>query len=92
VEVRLNGQSLGVLWAKPFRCEITGALKNGRNDLEIDIVNLWLNRLTGDAHLPPEKWFCKTNVRKFTKDYPLLHSGLLGPVLVESAGKWGSQQ
>jgi hypothetical protein len=90
-EVRVNGQNLGVLWTRPFRVDISGAAKSGRNDLEIDIVNLWPNRLIGDAHLPPEKWFCKTNVRKFEKDHPLLPSGLLGPVLVESAGKWGSQ-
>jgi hypothetical protein len=83
-EVRLNGKPLGVLWTKPFRVEITQALKSGNNDLEIDIVNLWPNRLIGDAQLPPEKWFCKTNVRKFTKDYPLLPSGLLGPVVLES--------
>jgi hypothetical protein len=84
-EVRVNGKDLGVLWAKPFRVDISGAGKTGRNDLEIDIVNLWPNRLIGDAHLPPEKWFCKTNVRKFTKDYPLLPSGLLGPVRLVSA-------
>lgn len=84
--VRLNGKDLGVCWTKPFRVNLSGAVKSGRNDLEIDIVNLWPNRLVGDAHLPPEKWFCKTNVRTFTKDHPLRPSGLLGPVLVESAG------
>lgn len=84
-EVRLNGKDFGVRWTKPFRVDISTAARSGRNNLEIDIVNLWPNRLVGDAHLPPEKWFCKTNVRKFTRDYPLLPSGLLGPVWVESA-------
>jgi hypothetical protein len=84
-EVRLNGKNLGVLWVKPFRVEITGAVKSGRNDLEIDIVNLWPNRLIGDDLLPPAKRFTKTNVRKFTKAFPLIPSGLLGPVTVESA-------
>lgn len=84
-EVRLNGKSLGVLWTKPFRVEITDTLKSGNNDLEIDIVNLWPNRLIGDAGLPHEKWFTTTNVRKFTKDYKLFSSGLLGPVLLQSA-------
>ena len=84
-EVRLNGKSLGVLWTKPFRVEITGAVKSGKNDLEIDIVNLWPNRLIGDAGQPHEKWFTTTNVRKFTKDYKLLSSGLLGPVVLQSA-------
>jgi hypothetical protein len=84
--VRLNGKDLGVHWTEPFRVDISGAAKSGSNDLEIDIVNLWPNRLIGDAHLPSEKWLCRTNVRKFTKDYPLFPSGLLGPVMVESAG------
>ena len=84
-EVRLNGKSLGVLWTKPFRVEITGALKSGNNELEIDIVNLWPNRLIGDAGLPREKWFTTTNVRKFTRDSKLFPSGLLGPVALQSA-------
>jgi hypothetical protein len=88
-EVRLNGKDLGVLWAKPFRVEITGAVKSGKNDLEIDIVNLWPNRLVGDDLLPPEKKFTKTNVRKFTKDFPLYPSGLLGPVTLEWAAMPG---
>ena len=82
-EVRLNGKNLGVLWTRPFRVEITGAVRSGKNDLEIDIVNLWPNRLVGDDLLPPEKRFTKTNVRKFTKDFPLYPSGLLGPVTLE---------
>ena len=50
-EVRLNGKGLGVLWTKPFRVEITDAVTSGKNDLEIDIVNLWPNRLIGDEQL-----------------------------------------
>jgi len=90
-EVRLNDKNLGVYWTKPFRVNISEAARSGRNDLEIDIVNLWPNRLIGDAHLPPEKWLCKTNVRNFTSDSPLLPSGLLGPVLLEAAANWHSQ-
>jgi len=88
-EVRVNGKSLGVLWTKPFRVEITGAVKNGKNELEIDIVNLWPNRLIGDDGLPPEKRLTKTNVREFTKDSKLLSSGLLGPVVLQSVEKPG---
>ena len=84
-EVRVNGKSLGVVWTKPFRVEITAALQSGKNDVEIDIVNLWPNRLIGDAGLPREKRLTTTNVRKFTKDYKLLPSGLLGPVTLQSA-------
>jgi hypothetical protein len=59
-EVHPNGKDLGVVWTKPFRVETTGVMQSGRNELEIDIVNLWPNRLIGDAGLPHEKWFTTT--------------------------------
>ncbi|MFZ2639670.1 MAG: glycosyl hydrolase [Verrucomicrobiia bacterium] len=48
-EVILNGRNLGVLWKQPFRLDITSALKDGANKLEIRVTNLWVNRLIGDA-------------------------------------------
>ena len=80
--VRLNGKDLGVVWTAPWRVEITDAVKPTGNQLEIDVVNLWPNRLIGDAALPPEKRLTKTNVTTYKKDSPLLPSGLLGPVSV----------
>ena len=78
--VRLNGKDLGVVWTAPWRVEITDAVKPTGNRLEIDVVNLWPNRLIGDAALPPEERRTKTNATVHTKDSPLLSSGLLGPV------------
>jgi hypothetical protein len=49
------------------------------------VVNLWPNRLIGDAALPPGQRFTETNVKKFTKDSPLLKSGLLSPVVLRAA-------
>jgi hypothetical protein len=57
-------------------------VRAGANDLEITIVNLWPNRLIGDAFLPSEKRRTETNLRKFSASSPLLPSGLLGPVRV----------
>ncbi len=48
--------------------------------LEIEVVNFWPNRIIGDQFLPPEKRLTRTNIRKLTKDTPLMESGLLGPV------------
>jgi hypothetical protein len=79
-EVRLNGKSLGIVWAPPFRVDITDAVRPGANTLEVEVVNLWPNRIIGDQFLPPEKRFTRTNVRKLTKDTALMESGLLGPV------------
>jgi hypothetical protein len=79
-EVRLNGRQLGIVWAPPFRVNITAAVQPGTNRLEVDIVNFWPNRIIGDHSLPAEQRFTRTNVRKLTKDTPLMDSGLLGPV------------
>jgi hypothetical protein len=81
-EVRLNGKNLGILWTAPFRVDATDAIKPAGNDLEIEVVNFWPNRIIGDQSLAPEKRFTRTNIRKLTKDTPLMDSGLLGPVRV----------
>ncbi len=79
-KVRLNERDLGILWAPPFRVEVSGMLKPKDNRLEIEVVNFWPNRIIGDQSQPPEKRLTKTNIRKLTKDTPLMPSGLLGPV------------
>jgi hypothetical protein len=71
-----------VLWASPFRLEVTGLLKPKGNRLEIEVVNFWANRVLHDLSLPPEKRLTKTNVRNFSRKPPLMPSGLLGPVKV----------
>ena len=80
--VRLNGKKLGVVWTAPWRVEITGALREKDNNLEIDVANTWANRLIGDAGLEPEERLTVTNVKAFKKDTPLLESGLIGPVWI----------
>ena len=94
-EVRVNGKPLGIVWTAPWAVDLTGQIKPGQNDLEIDVTNLWINRLIGDAGLPPERRLTKTNVvlqrergklrpyEGFAADDPLEPSGLLGPVQLE---------
>ena len=53
-EAKLNGHDLGILWKPPFRVDITDALRAGVNDLVVNVVNLWPNRLIGDDMLPPD--------------------------------------
>jgi hypothetical protein len=81
-QVRLNGKDLGPLWTKPFRVEITDAVKPSGNVLEIDVANLWPNRIIGDSRLPPERRYTHTNV-VYKQDTPLWESGLLGPAKLE---------
>jgi len=81
--VKLNGIEIGTIWMKPSRIEITKALKQGKNELEITVTNLWTNRLIGDELLPPEDRITETNIHKFGKNTPLRPSGLLGEVVLE---------
>lgn len=85
-EVRLNGKKLGVLWCAPWRVEITDAVKPVANILQIDVINLWANRVVYDLSLPVDKRLTKTHeVFRFDMlnvNTPLLESGLLGPVKV----------
>ena len=36
-EVIVNGKSLGIVWKKPFRVNVTDALKTGENKIEIKL-------------------------------------------------------
>lgn len=103
--VWLNGQDLGILWKPPFRADITKAARPGDNLLQVEVTNLWPNRLIGDEQLPDDADFLPSGQMKqlpawltegkprpktgrvtfttwkfYTKDSPLLQSGLLGPV------------
>ncbi len=79
--VCLNGRDVGVTWTPPFRVDITEALRHGANELTISVVNSWRNRLFGDRDLPQSQRYTRTNIT-IRKEWPLLNSGLLGPVRV----------
>ena len=50
--MRLNGNDLGVVWCAPWRVEITDVVRKGKNELEIDVANRWINRMRGDLEAP----------------------------------------
>ncbi len=43
---------MGVIWCAPWRIDISDALKEGENNLEIEVANRWINRLLGDRQEP----------------------------------------
>jgi hypothetical protein len=82
-KVNLNGKDLGVVWCAPWQVDITGAFRAGENKLEIEVANLWPNRLIGDADLPQEERFTWTiQGCSYRTGSQLVSSGLVGPVTV----------
>jgi hypothetical protein len=90
-EVRLNGRSLGVLWKTPFVVDITNAMRAGDNQLEIQVTNLWPNRMIGDKQ-PGAQQIAFATFDPYEADSPLLPSGLLGPVTIVSLGAAGADK
>ena len=81
--ITINGNKMPVKWSAPFQFDITGFVKPGNNQLEVEVVNLWPNRLIGDSKLPVEKRLTKTNIMKYDaadSEKYLRQSGLIGPV------------
>lgn len=68
--VRLNGKDLGVVWTAPWRVAVRDALKPEGNQLEIEVANLWPNRLIGDGLLPKDRRRTRTNVRLYDTPLP----------------------
>ncbi|MHB1460010.1 MAG: glycosyl hydrolase [Armatimonadota bacterium] len=79
--VKMNGKPVGCTWTEPYRVAISHALRAGKNTIEVEVANLWPNRLIGDAGLPQDKRYTHSNV-SYDKSAPLLSSGLLGPVAI----------
>jgi hypothetical protein len=52
--VRINGKDMGVVWTTPFQLKITDAIHPGNNQVEIEVANLWPNRLIGDEQFPDD--------------------------------------
>jgi hypothetical protein len=82
-QVKLNGSDLGGIWMAPFRVHTRGLLKTGENQLEVEVVNVWRNRLIRDKQLPPGQRYTSVTVGDETADEPLQPSGLLGPVTIQ---------
>lgn len=82
--IRVNGTDLTPLWKQPYSARIDDLLHPGDNLLEIEVTNLWPNRLIGDAQPGVTHRYTWTNIKAFTASSPLLTSGLLGPVTLNA--------
>lgn len=69
--VSVNGVEQGTSWIAPHQINISKDLKVGPNSISITVVNLWVNRLIGDAGLPdldgfvPADWLPQTQMQQW---------------------------
>ncbi|WP_083273078.1 glycosyl hydrolase [Alteromonas confluentis] len=80
VEVVVNGQVVNTLWKPPFDVDVSDYLKAGENTVTLNITNLWVNRLIGDAQPDVKQKYTFTTLPAYVPDAPLRPSGLLGDV------------
>jgi hypothetical protein len=82
-QVRLNGKDLGVVWTAPWRVAVGDAAREKGNELEIEVVNLWPNRLIGDGKLPRNERRTVTNVLTYEPVLPKNYDDAGCPVCEE---------
>jgi hypothetical protein len=87
--VWINGQEAGLLWSIPFECRIGHLLKQGNNQIKIEVVNLMANRIRymDKNHIPWRNYheinFVNIDYKNFDASrWQLQPSGLLGPVTI----------
>ncbi len=90
VRVVVNGSDAGVVWAAPYRVEITDLLRDGDNTLRLVVSNTAANALTEETEIHR---LAADSERRYGRRFVMqeldragddLHSGLLcTPVLVE---------
>jgi len=85
--VEVNGKPVGVAWKAPFRVDLSGAVTAGTNKISIQVTNLWVNRLIGDQQPWSVKKYAFTDFAPYKANSPLLPSGLLGPLHLESVSQ-----
>ncbi len=89
-QVSINGIAIATLWNAPFSIDITKYVRPGKNQLEINITNTWVNRLIGDKNVPKEEQICKLyspDPKWFKANSKLPLSGLLGPIVIKTENK-----
>ena len=79
-EVTINSSPAVILWSPPFRTDISGKLREGKNTLQIKVTNQWTNRLIGDQRSATGEKILNSPL--FIRGKTLEISGLLGPVRI----------
>lgn len=82
-KVKLNGEYVGGVWTYPYLVDVTDHIREGENQLEIEVVNTWVNRIIGDMKLPLESRDIDILFNPYNAGSRLMESGLIGPVTLK---------
>lgn len=83
-KVYINGKYAGGVWTTPYKLDVTDFVKDGRNDVRVEVVNTWVNRIVGDMNLPENQRDIYLYVNHLNADTPLPPSGIIGKVKFET--------
>ena len=83
-KVYINGKYAGGVWTAPYRLDVTDFVKNGNNDVKVEVVNTWVNRIVGDMNLPESERETYLFVNHLNSKTPLPPSGIIGKVKFET--------
>jgi len=81
--VFVNGRRAGSLWAPPYRVDVTDLLRDGANEIRVDVYNTAINQLAEGGRLPDmrpvvERYGLRTRLQDLDGLQPL-PSGILSP-------------
>jgi hypothetical protein len=82
--VFVNGKRAGSLWAPPYRLDITDLVRDGANDIRIEVYNTAINQLAEGGRLPDVAALVERYGRRFRlqdlDELKPLPSGIMSPV------------
>jgi hypothetical protein len=88
-EVAINGKQSGIVWMRDQKPEVSGALNEGNNHLDILVTNTLINRIANMEKAAPipadliSRYGSKDKMTEVPREFgfsPLPAAGLLGPV------------
>ena len=83
-KVYINGKYAGGVWTTPYKLEVTDFVKDGINEIKVEVVNTWVNRIIGDLNAPESERQVYCFINPHRPDSPLPASGLIGAVVFET--------
>ena len=81
--VYVNGSVAGDVWCSPWKVEIGNLLREGRNELRIEVTNTLADRIIGDALKPASERSTYSTTEIYGKGDKPYASGIMGQLCLE---------